>query len=168
MYGFKIHMAGTFKEESHLGKIDGKNAVRFRDTVVIGTGDLYSFARAGNKFWAIVQTPGHHTAILLDEYGIGTVPCSINDLSAYEFGEEFLQGAKVNDAVSLCDLDASDIIKEEILDSVVEAMKDMDNRIGNRSPLFTVTNEEFEDMFHSYIGTLEHYRSAIEHGIKRY
>jgi hypothetical protein len=154
-------MAGTFKEESYMARIDGKNAVRFRDTVVVGNGELYSFARIDSQFWAILQVPGHHTAILLDRFGFGSVPCSINDLSAYEMGEEFLRGATVSNAVSLCDLDADDMVKEEIIESLIHALKKMYSNIGNRSPLFDVSDEDFEVMFFNALGTLEQYQSAM-------
>lgn len=157
MYGFKIHMAGVNQTESYLARLNDKNVVRFKDIVVVGNGEFYSFAKVGRHIYAIIQTLGHHTAVLLGEDGFGLVPCSINDLGAYDVEDDFLDDSMINHAVSLDELDVDTMVKEDIVDSMVDAMEDMAAAINYRNPLIFTDEEIYRENFASAMNALHIY-----------
>jgi hypothetical protein len=103
MIGFDMHMAGLSKEISKLVAYQGKNAVAYKNLLVVGNGDFASIAKVDNHYYMIIQTKMHQTAILLDDGGYGFIPCSTNNVTMlYELeGSAFLEGREIIHAVSI-------------------------------------------------------------------
>ncbi len=160
MIGFDIHMAGLSKEVSKLVALNGKNAVAYKDLLVVGNGDYASVAQVGDRFYLIIQTVCHQTAVLLDEEGYGSIPCSTNNVvDLYELeGSSYLEGLEIIHAISM-----EDALKSYNLpwlhESLYQAWVDLDKRSGgyrsSGASLVGMSEEDYSRMFQEVSSWIE-------------
>lgn len=162
MYGFKIHMAGTFKEESYLVQINGKNTVRFRNTAVIGNGTAFSFAAVGNHIYVVVQIKGIHTAILLDELGFGKAPCSTTNMDGYVTDESFYEDTTQVEAVDIHALDVPSLVKTFILETLIIELDQLDKIVLGWNPMMGVTKNEYDILLGDIFEELEEHLNTFK------
>ncbi len=133
--------------------IDGKHVVQFRNTVAIGTGEPVSIAKVGDYFWAIFQTQTHQTAILIDSFGDGSVPCStLNVVDAFAAGEKDIADCDVIHAMPL--VEAVEKYGDELFflaDTLEKAWAKLDKRTGGYTPLMDVADENAYAEHRAYV-----------------
>jgi len=130
----------------------GKNAVAYKNTLVVGNGDFASIAKVGNHYYLIIQTKIHQTAVLLGEKGYGFIPCSTNNVTLlYELeGSVFLDGMEIVNAISVEEAYKTWDIPHALY-SLEQAWIDLDKRtsgyISSGAIFLGISEEEYNNHF---------------------